>query len=115
MKSTAKAALFTVLSVVMFNAQANEHQHGEMMNMQPATQQEQVISATGVIESIDPASKKITIKHEPIPAVNWPAMTMRFTRVPETKADDIKPGDKVAFTFVQQGNLSVLRDIHVSQ
>lgn len=36
MKTTAKAALFTVLSVVMFNAQANEHQHGEMMNMAPA-------------------------------------------------------------------------------
>lgn len=58
MKTTAKAALFTVLSVAMFNAQANEHQHGEMMNMAPAAQQEQVISATGVIESIDMDSKK---------------------------------------------------------
>ena len=74
MKTTAKAALFTVLSVVMFNAQANEHQHGEMMNMAPAAQQEQVISATGVIESIDMDSKKVTIKHEPIPAVNRPVL-----------------------------------------
>lgn len=115
MKTTAKAALFTVLSVVMFNAQANEHQHGEMMNMAPAAQQEQVISATGVIESIDMDSKKVTIKHEPIPVVNWPAMTMRFTLVSDTRADDIQPGDKVAFTFVQQGNLSVLRDIHISK
>ncbi|WP_213131930.1 cation efflux system protein CusF [Citrobacter sp. FP75] len=115
MNTTVKAALLSLFSVVIFNAQASEHQHGEMMNMQTAAQQGQIISATGVIESIDTASKKITIKHEPIPAVNWPAMTMRFTLVPETKADDIKPGDKVAFTFVQQGNLSVLRDIHVSQ
>ncbi|MEG1599011.1 cation efflux system protein CusF [Citrobacter sp.] len=115
MNTTVKAALLSLFSVVMFNAQANEHQHGEMMNMEPTAQQEQTISATGVIESIDTENKKITIKHEPIPAVNWPAMTMRFTLVPETKADDIKSGDKVAFTFVQQGNLSVLRDIHVSQ
>ena len=115
MNTTAKAVLFSFFSVVMFNAQANEHQHGEMMNMQPAAQQEQLISATGVIEAVDMESKKITIKHDPIPAVNWPAMTMRFTLVADTKADDIKPGDKVAFTFVQQGNLSVLRDIHISK
>ena len=53
MNTTAKAVLFSFFSVVMFNAQANEHQHGEMMNMQPAAQQEDVISATGVIEAID--------------------------------------------------------------
>ena len=105
----------SLFSMIMFNAQANEHQHGEMMNMQPAAQQEQLISATGVIEAVDMESKKITIKHDPIPAVNWPAMTMRFTLVADTKADDIKPGDKVAFTFIQQGNLSVLRDIHISK
>ena len=115
MNTTAKAVLFSLFSMIMFNAQANEHQHGEMMNMQPAAQQEQLISATGVIEAVDMESKKITIKHDPIPAVNWPAMTMRFTLVADTKADDIKPGDKVAFTFVQQGNISVLRDIHISK
>ena len=115
MNTTAKAVLFSFFSVVMFNAQANEHQHGEMMNMQPAAQQEQLISATGVIEAVDMESKKITIKHDPIPAVNWPAMTMRFTRVADTKADDITPGDQAAVTFVQQGNVSVLLDIHISK
>ncbi|HGW6105589.1 TPA: cation efflux system protein CusF [Citrobacter werkmanii] len=115
MNTTAKAVLLSLFSVVIFNAQANEHQHGDMMNMQPAAQQEQRISATGVIEAVDMESKKVTIKHDPIPAVNWPAMTMRFTLVADTRADDIKPGDKVAFTFVQQGNISVLRDIHISK
>lgn len=115
MNTTVKAAVLAVLSAVIFNAQAAEHQHGDMMNMTPAAQQEQVISATGVIESIDTQSKKITIKHDPIPAVGWPAMTMRFTQVSDTRADDVKPGDKVAFTFVQQGNLSILRDIQMSK
>ena len=49
MNTTAKAVLLSLFSVVIFNAQANEHQHGEMMSMQPAAQQEQRISATGVI------------------------------------------------------------------
>lgn len=58
MNTTAKAVLLSLFSVVIFNAQANEHQHSEMMNMQPAAQQEQRISATGVIEAVDMESKK---------------------------------------------------------
>jgi Cu(I)/Ag(I) efflux system protein CusF len=69
--------------MIMFNAQANEHQHGEMMNMQPAAPwREQLISATGVIEAVDMESKRLRSSMIPIPAVNWPAMTMRFTLVP---------------------------------
>lgn len=67
MNTTAKAVLFSFFSVVMFNAQANEHQHGEMMNMQPAAQQEDVISATGVIEAIDKESKKSRSSMIPLP------------------------------------------------
>lgn len=67
MNTTAKAVLFSFFSVVMFNAQANEHQHGEMMNMQPAAQQEDVISATGVIEVIDKESKKSRSSMIPLP------------------------------------------------
>ncbi|EER2249823.1 Cu(+)/Ag(+) efflux RND transporter periplasmic metallochaperone CusF, partial [Escherichia coli] len=33
----------------------------------------------------------------------------------QTKMSGIKTGDKVAFNFVQQGNLSLLQDIKVSQ
>ena len=60
-------------------------------DQQPAARQEQLISATGVIEAVDMESKKITIKHDPIPAVNWPAMTMRFTLVADTQKG-MRPG-----------------------
>ncbi|RLY70566.1 Cu(+)/Ag(+) efflux RND transporter periplasmic metallochaperone, partial [Escherichia coli] len=96
--------------VIGFNAQANEHHHETMSEAQP-----QVISATGEVKGIDLESKKITIHHDPIAAVNWPEMTMRFTITPQTKMSEIKTGDKVAFNFVQQGNLSLLQDIKVSQ
>ncbi|MFH0406911.1 copper-binding protein, partial [Klebsiella quasipneumoniae] len=46
-----------------------------------------------------------------IPAVNWPPMTMRFTITPQTQLNNVKDGDSVDFTFVQQGNLSLLQDI----
>lgn len=115
MKNIATAALFSLLSLGAFSAQANEQQ-GEMMHDMPGMQQEQVISGIGIVKGIDLAEKKMTIAHEAIPAVNWPPMTMRFTITdPKTQPGDIKVGDKVAFDFVQQGSLSLLRDIRISQ
>ncbi|XPE53273.1 copper-binding protein [Shigella flexneri] len=58
----------------------------------------------------------MTIHHDPIAAANWPEMTMRVHHH-STRHQwlEIKTGDKVAFNFVQQGNLSLLQDIKVSQ
>ena len=39
MNHLTKTLIFGLLSTVMFGAQANEHQHGEMMNAAPAAQQ----------------------------------------------------------------------------
>lgn len=108
MNNLVKAVVFTVFTALAANVQANEHHHGDMM---PTAEQSQVISATGVVKAIDMESKKITIEHGPIAALSWPAMTMRFTITPQTQFSDIKAGDKVAFSFVQQGNLSLLHDI----
>lgn len=108
MNKLVKAAVFTVFTVLGANAQANEHHHGDMT---PAAGESQVVSATGVVKAIDMENKKVTIEHEPVAALNWPAMTMRFTITPQTQLNDIKAGDKVTFNFVQQGNLSLLQDI----
>lgn len=78
--------MFSLFTVIGFNAQANEHHHETMSEAQP-----QVISATGVVKGVDLESKKITIHHDPIAAVNWPEMTMRFTITPQTKMSEIKP------------------------
>ncbi len=91
------------------------YQHGDMNAASDASVQ-QVIKGTGVVKDIDMNSKKITISHEAIPAVGWPAMTMRFTFV---NADDainaLKTGNHVDFSFIQQGNISLLKSINVTQ
>lgn len=115
MNHVAKTVIFgLLLSAAVSGAQAAGHQHGEMMPAAPAAGQAQAISATGEVKIIDMESKKVTIDHDAIPAVNWPPMTMRFTITPQTQLGAVKPGDKVAFTFIQQGNLSLLQDIHVN-
>lgn len=63
MKKALQVAMFSLFTVIGFNAQANEHHHETMSEVQP-----QVISATGVVKGIDLESKKITIHHDPIAA-----------------------------------------------
>lgn len=53
----------------------------------------------GVIQKIAPSG--ITLKHEPVPALQWPAMTMTFGLQSPTLARGFKVGDRVRFTFSQ--------------
>lgn len=100
-----------IFMMVAANVQAAEMQHDghQMMEMsaQPA-----VVHGTGIVKLIDKQAKKITIEHEAIAELGWPAMTMRFTYSEPTAAiNQLKEGSHVNFSFVQQGNISLLQDI----
>jgi len=78
---------------------------GESMgNMAMETQNVDVISATGQVQSVDPASRSIMLTHEPIPALNWPTMTMGFTASENLSLDEIQPGANIRFDFRQTDN-----------
>ncbi|ADO49497.1 cation efflux system protein CusF [[Enterobacter] lignolyticus] len=115
MRQSMKVALFGVLSLVMAQAvQANEQHQGMAMSGSETSAQPQVVSASGVVKEIDLKNKKITIAHEAIPAIGWPAMTMRFTfATQDDSISALKPGSQVNFSFIQQGNISLLQSINV--
>lgn len=53
----------------------------------------------GIVESVEPG--EITLSHQPVPELKWPAMTMGFSvREPITSAQ-FKVGARVEFEFVQ--------------
>lgn len=54
------------------------------------------IVGQGTIETIDLKKRQLTIKHDAIKAIEWPAMTMTFT-VPELDISQWKIGDKIKF------------------
>lgn len=58
---------------------------------------------TGVITAIDPKTAKLTIQHEPIPAVGWPAMTMAFKANPPTLLRGLRVGQRIGFDVKIQG------------
>ena len=51
----------------------------------------------GKVVDIDIKSAHITLNHEPIQALNWPAMTMGFNVVDPKVLNQLKVGDTVAF------------------
>ena len=57
----------------------------------------------GVVKDINAADGVVTLVHEPIKSLNWPAMTMGFKLKDKSLMEKIKPGDKVEFTLVQAG------------
>jgi len=56
----------------------------------------------GVIEDISPT--EMTLAHEPVPALKWPAMTMGFKLADPKLATGLKPRQTVRFSFTQQGD-----------
>lgn len=57
------------------------------------------VAAVGVVNSIDPAQKRINLSHQSIPAIGWPAMTMDFPVAPTVDLSTVKPGGRVNVTL----------------
>jgi Cu(I)/Ag(I) efflux system protein CusF len=51
----------------------------------------------GVVTEIDAKEQILTLKHEPIPALGWPTMTMPFHLASPDLLKGLKVGQKIAF------------------
>lgn len=58
--------------------------------------------AEGSVDSIDLKAGTLTLKHGPVPALKWPAMTMEFTVANAALLTGLKPGQNVNFEFVER-------------
>jgi Cu(I)/Ag(I) efflux system protein CusF len=70
----------------------------EDMPMMGSDAEMQMASAEGTVTAVDDQAGTITVDHGPVPAVDWPAMTMAF----EADADlrqEVAVGDEVIFDF----------------
>lgn len=65
--------------------------------------------SVGRVEKVAPG--QITLSHEPVPTLQWPAMTMTFRLADPALARGIKAGDRMGFAFEQTPNGPVVRRI----
>lgn len=82
----------------------------ELAMIAPLVETESV-SAEGRVVGVDMSAKSVTIDHEPVPEIGWPAMTMAFTASPAIDMNRVKEGETVRFAFRQTASGYELADI----
>lgn len=70
---------------------------------------------TGEVKKIKPDSGKITIKHDPIPNLDMPGMTMVFRTEEGVDISQFAKGDNVSFTVVEKDGKMVILSIEKSE
>ncbi len=75
-----------------------------MLSMEQAQKiPEKMPKGQGKVVAVDEKSGEITLAHEPISALNWPAMTMGFKVNNASQLAKLKLGDQVKFELKAQG------------
>ena len=104
-------AILAAANPIPVDAAANRHA-GAHDAVQPVHDGHNDVLATGVINSVDPAQRKINITHEPIKAIGWPTMTMEFPVAPGVDLATARPGGRVNFRIRQgAGGMYEVRSI----
>lgn len=65
--------------------------------------------AEGRVEQV--AAGSVTLSHDPIPGLGWPAMTMAFPLARPDLAAGLRPGDRIAFAVEQTAQGPLVREI----
>ena len=70
-----------------------------------------VHKAVGVVKNIDPKAGTVTLAHDPVKSLNWPAMSMGFQVKDKMLLDKLAVDKKVEVEFVQQGKDYVITSV----
>ncbi|HHZ4597761.1 TPA: efflux RND transporter periplasmic adaptor subunit [Legionella pneumophila] len=71
-------------------------------------QEPKPIKGQGVVQTIDMNKQNVTLAHEALPDLNWPAMTMRFKVDKNVNLNAFKKGDTVEFSLQKKGEEYVI-------
>ena len=71
-----------------------------------------VHKGVGVVRKLDAKAGSVTLAHEPVKTLNWPAMTMAFKVQDKAAFDKLGAGKKVEFEFEQRGKDYVITKVN---
>ncbi|MFK5915035.1 MAG: efflux RND transporter periplasmic adaptor subunit [Woeseiaceae bacterium] len=69
------------------------------------------ITGTAVLNSVMPAHNMVNMVHDPIPALDWPAMEMDFTVKESVSLEGLSKGDKVEFELEKVDSGYIVKSI----
>lgn len=63
------------------------------------------------VKGVDTSKGTVTLAHEPVKTLKWPAMTMGFSVKDKTLFEKMSVGQKVTVEFVQDGSQYVVTNV----
>jgi Cu/Ag efflux protein CusF len=100
--------LFVLIAVCLSSALAfSQHQHSSHSS------DRKIYTTDAEVVDIDTANSSLTVKHGPIPAVGWEAMTMGFKVADLTLLEGVKKGDKLSIDILFEGPNYYIVDLEV--
>ena len=106
MKLTKTLLSLTAAGALAFGAPAlagDHSHHGHHGDHGKQQETGRTAEGVGVIRAIAADGKSVTLHHEPIRELRWPAMTMDLVLADPKLAASLKEGAKVDFTLQQTG------------
>lgn len=67
----------------------------------PKAEAQKSYAAKGEVVAVDKMAGKVTLKHEAVAELKWPAMTMFFTVADKAQLNAVDVGTRVEFQFVK--------------
>ena len=106
----AAAALAVPVSVAL--AQSGGMKGMDIKDMSPSAMAKDAKTAKhtakGTVKSVDAKAGTVTMDHEAVKSLNWPAMTMAFKVQDKALLDKLTRGSKVEVEFEQRGKDNVI-------
>lgn len=92
-----KRSMMITLACAVFGTalpvHANDDHH-------PQAEAQKHYEAKGNVVAVEKAAGKLKLRHDAIPELKWPEMTMFFAVADKSQLDTLQPGDLVSFEFV---------------
>ena len=106
----AAAAALTVAAAACSQEATTPAAKEDMSSMEPAAPAATAgpISGTGTVTAVDAAAGTISLDHEPIAAISWPAMSMGFRAENPAILQGIAVGDHVTFELKSASETGVV-------
>jgi Cu(I)/Ag(I) efflux system membrane fusion protein len=98
----------------MSEVQADQILQSESTSTSPEPVGPRRISAGAVVRAVYPQELKVKLQHDPIAELKWPAMTMNFKVQSTVQLDQLRPGQNIHFSMIENGEGGwIIDQIHV--
>lgn len=112
-----KVAILTLVLASMLPAtaalaqQKMDDMKGMDMGKKPTANVQTTHVAKATVKKTDKKAGTVTLAHEPVASLNWPAMTMSFKVKDKMLLNKLRDGKRVYVEFVQEGEDFVVTSV----